>query len=345
MPGHNRDSLAHRTLVTSGVLLVLLLTTPRVTQAQWAVWRDRYGDLSGKQDSVVARHSSEAAARADAKRRNEANSELGIIFTVREETGVDRNLAATVLENATVRVNELLQQTRDVAGYSGMPIPDAGAVLGGYSNSVEWAYSQAAALRKEMTDFTGKVPEEMFDKLNGLLSAGFETEADLLLERRIADVRKQAAEAVAIAEQPRQAELDGLLERITATDDAEERANLMGRLEEMLSSGELKTAVLGQSKVRETAARAEASNALIDGLSKSVEDNRKQQQEIVTSIRNRASPPRPQAPSSIGSAASSPTPNGGDGIRRKNGYPISPDHLKIPNYKGPRWVNGRLVSP
>jgi len=38
-----------------------------------------------------------------------------------------------------------------------------------------------------------------------------------------------------------------------------------------------------------------------------------------------------------------------DGIRYKNfngvPYPIAPDQEKIPNYKGPRWVNGRLVSP
>jgi len=45
-----------------------------------------------------------------------------------------------------------------------------------------------------------------------------------------------------------------------------------------------------------------------------------------------------------------------DGIVRKDGiryrrwtdgklYPVSPDHQKLPNYNGPRWVDGRLVSP
>ncbi|MCA9178270.1 MAG: hypothetical protein KDB14_27595 [Planctomycetales bacterium] len=32
-------------------------------------------------------------------------------------------------------------------------------------------------------------------------------------------------------------------------------------------------------------------------------------------------------------------------IRYKDGYPIAPDHLKIPGYTGPRWVNGLLVAP
>lgn len=334
-----------RRLVVALGVLAALLGSSGAASAQWAVWRVRYGDLSGNQDSRVARHGSEASARADSERRNEANNVLGIYFEVREETGVDRNLSAMVLANATVRVNEVLKQTRDVASYSGMKIPAAGQVLGGYSGEVAAAYDRAADLKKEMVEFAGKAPEEMFDKLNAALGAGFENEAGLTLERRIADVRKQAAEAVAQSEQPRQAELDDLVERITTTENPEERAKLVARLEEMQNSGELKTAVLGQSKVRETAARAEASKALVDSLRKSVAENRQRQQEIVTSIRNRVSPPRPTASTPAGSSPSASTPGGGDTIRRKNGYPISPDHLKIPNYNGPRWVNGRLVSP
>ncbi|WP_339613457.1 hypothetical protein [uncultured Rubinisphaera sp.] len=66
----------------------------------------------------------------------------------------------------------------------------------------------------------------------------------------------------------------------------------------------------------------------------------------VTSLRNRPPIVRPQAPvvqtPKIPTATVEPEPSN---IRYKNGYPISPDHLKIPGYRGPRWVNGRLVAP
>ena len=280
--------IAHASVPRRGLLVAIALggvlgfgTTSR---ADWLVLKLRHADLSGRSDTVVARHPSEDAARADAKRRNEANDELAYYFGVRQADSGDGSVVTNVLAQATKQVDEVLRRTRATAVASGMPIPAAGEVLGSYKQGIQDAYLRARQLKEGMLEFQGKAPEELFEQINQIIDAQFARESDLSLQQRLAELQEEVANAAATENESRRAAIDALLERITSTTDPEQQERLLAELQALQESGTLKSATLAEAEAREIQADYEAGKQTVDSLQKMLDEGQKRQAEIVASI-------------------------------------------------------------